>query len=98
MNTSQDNSQNDAKDSILARTPEQETRGSRSMAEHLGESPSSDTNHHRIHQCLRENQPEAMPCYLRRSCSSYDFNKCMDRDYVDNCRHRVHEELKRSYL
>ena len=44
MNTSQDNSQNDAKDSILARTPEQETRGSRDMAEHLGENPSSDTH------------------------------------------------------
>jgi hypothetical protein len=43
------NSQNDVKDNTLARTPEQETRGSRDMAEHLGENPSSDTySQHRI--------------------------------------------------
>ena len=38
------NSQNDVKDNTLARTPEQETRGLRDMAEHLGENPSSDTH------------------------------------------------------
>jgi len=43
-------------------------------------------------------KPEPMPCYLRNDCSGYEPYKCINRDFVDNCRYRIKHELNLGYI